>query len=136
MIHEATISFTVASKNGDGKTVKESYIIDNRNLFAEVEDVMYVNFDGYKDLDVISVKRSKIKEVANSRESEEDRIFIATLVDVFYEPDGGEKEVKYQVAFYSQKMNTAWAFIREYISQGYNMKIACIKETKFIDVVK
>ena len=57
MIHEVTIAFTVAGKNGEGKTVKEQYLVDNRNLFAEVEDAMYVGFDGYVDLDVIAVKR-------------------------------------------------------------------------------
>lgn len=136
MIHEVTIAFTVAGKNGEGKTVKEQYLVDNRNLFTEVEHAMYVCFEGYKDLDVIAVKRSRIKEVANSRTNAEEKMFIATLVDIFHDQEGNEKEIKYQLAFYSQNMSTAWAFIREYISQGYNMKIACIKETKFIDVVK
>ena len=136
MIHEATISFTTTAKNGEGKTVKEQYIVENRTLFAEVEDAMYASFDGYKDLDVIAVKRSRIKEVANSRNSEEDKMFVATLVDIFHDPDGGEKEMKYKIAFFSQTMSSAWAFIREYVSQGYNMKVSAIKETKFIDVVK
>ena len=136
MIHEVTIAFTVAGKNGEGKTVKEQYLVDNRNLFAEVEDAMYVGFDGYKDLDVIAVKRSRIKEVANSRTNEEEKMFIATLVDIFHDPEGNEKEIKYQVAFYSQTMSSAWAFIREYVAQGYNMKVSAIKETKFIDLVK
>lgn len=136
MIHEVTIAFTVDGKNGKEKTVKEQYIVDNRNLFAEAEGAMYVSFDGYKDLDVIAVKRSRIKELANSRTNEDEKMFIATLVDIFHDPEGNDKEIKYQVAFYSQNMSTAWAFIREYISQGYNMKIACIKETKFIDIVK
>lgn len=136
MIHEVTIAFTVAGKNGEGKTVKEQYLVDNRNLFAEVEDAMYVGFGGYKDLDVIAVKRSRIKEVANSRTNEEEKMFIATLVGIFLDPEGNEKEIKYQVSFYSQKMSTAWAFIREYVAQGYNMKVSAIKETKFIDVVK
>ncbi|MFW5517367.1 MAG: DUF4494 family protein [Segatella copri] len=136
MIHEVTIAFTVAGKNGEGKTVKEQYLVDNRNLFAEVEDAMYVGFDGYKDLDVIAVKRSRIKEVANSRTNEEEKMFIATLVDIFNDPEWNEKEIKYQVAFYSQTMSSAWAFIREYVAQGYNMKVSAIKETKFIDLVK
>ena len=136
MIHEVTIAFTVAGKNGEGKTVKEQYLVDNRNLFAEVEDAMYVGFDGYKDLDVIAVKRSRIKEVANSRTNEEEKMFIATLVDIFHDQEGNEKEIKYQVAFYSQNMSTAWAFIREYVAQGYNMKVSAIKENKFIDLVK
>ena len=136
MIHEVTIAFTVAGKNGEGKTIKEQYLVDNRNLFAEVEDAMYVGFDGYKDLDVIAVKRSRIKEVANSRTNEEEKMFIATLVDIFHDPEGSEKEIKYKVAFYSQTMSSAWTFIREYVAQGYNMKVSAIKETKFIDLVK
>lgn len=136
MIHEVTIAFTVAGKNGEGKTVKEQYLVDNRNLFAEVEDAMYVGFDGYKDLDVIAVKRSRIKEVANYRTNAEEKMFIATLVDIFHDQEGNEKEIKYQLAFYSQNMSTAWTFIREYVAQGYNMKVSAIKETKFIDLVK
>lgn len=136
MIHEVTIAFTVAGKNGEGKTVKEQYLVDNRNLFAEVEDTMYVGFDGYKDLDVIAVKRSRIKEIINTRQSEDDLIWMAELQDTFVDDDGKEKYIKYKVVLYSKTFDTAKAFISEYIKQGYNLALVSLKLTKFEEVLK
>lgn len=136
MIHEVTIAFTVAGKNGEGKTVKEQYLVDNRNLFAEVEDAMYVGFDGYKDLDVIAVKRSRIKEIINTRQSEDDLIWMAELQDTFVDDDGKEKYIKYKVVLYSKTFDTAKAFISEYIKQGYNLVLVSLKLTKFEEVLK
>ena len=136
MIHEVTIAFTVAGNNGEGKTVKEQYLVDNRNLFAEVEDAMYVGFDGYKDLDVIAVKRSRIKEIINTRQSEDDLIWMAELQDTFVDDDGKEKYIKYKVVLYSKTFDTAKAFISEYIKQGYNLALVSLKLTKFEEVLK
>lgn len=136
MIHEVTIAFTVAGKNGEGKTVKEQYLVDNCNLFAEVEDAMYVGFDGYKDLDVIAVKRSRIKEIINTRQSEDDLIWMAELQDTFVDDDGKEKYIKYKVVLYSKTFDTAKAFISEYIKQGYNLALVSLKLTKFEEVLK
>ena len=136
MIHEVTIAFTVAGKNGEGKTVKEQYLVDNRNLFAEVEDAMYVGFDGYKDLDVIAVKRSRIKEIINTRQSDDDLIWMAELQDTFVDDDGKEKYIKYKVVLYSKTFDTAKAFISEYIKQGYNLVLVSLKLTKFEEVLK
>ena len=136
MIHEVTIAFTVAEKNGEGKTVKEQYLVDNRNLFAEVEDAMYVGFDGYKALDVIAVKRSRIKEIINTRQSEDDLIWMAELQDTFVDDDGKEKYIKYKVVLYSKTFDTAKAFISEYIKQGYNLALVSLKLTKFEEVLK
>lgn len=136
MIHEVTIAFTVAGKNGEGKTVKEQYLVDNRNLFAEVEDAMYVGFDGYKDLDVIAVKRSRIKEIINIRQSEDDLIWMAELQDTFVDDDGKETYIKYKVVLYSKTFDTAKAFISEYIKQGYNLALVSLKLTKFEEVLK
>lgn len=136
MIHEVTIAFTVDGKNGEGKTIKEQYLVDNRNLFAEVEDAMYVGFDGYKDLDVIAVKRSRIKEIINTRQSEDDLIWMAELQDTFVDDDGKEKYIKYKVVLYSKTFDTAKAFISEYIKQGYNLALVSLKLTKFEEVLK
>ena len=136
MIHEVTIAFTVAGKNGEGKTVKEQYLVDNRNLFAEVEDSIYVGFNGYKDLDVIAVKRSRIKEIINTRQSEDDLIWMAELQDTFVDDDGKEKYIKYKVVLYSKTFDTAKAFISEYIKQGYNLALVSLKLTKFEEVLK
>lgn len=140
MIHEVTIAFTVAGKNGEGKTVKEQYLVDNRNLFAEVEDTMYVGFDGYKDLDVIAVKRSKLKEIVNEKpfNDESCKIYIAQIVDHFVDLETEEtKDIKYSVALFAHDMNEAHKAIEQYIKQGLeDMDLVSIKETNYNNVLR
>ena len=134
MIHEAQVQFTQ-----DEKTVKENVLTEGFDLFAEVEAKLIEEYSGYEDVDVTAIKRSKIKEIANARTertADDDLIFTATLVDVFLNDDGSEKETKYDIAFFSKNMDTAHAYIKEYVSQGYNLAIKGIKETKFVDVLK
>lgn len=131
MIHEAQVQFTQ-----DEKTVKENVLTEGFDLFAEVEAKLIEEYSGYEDVDVTAIKRSKIKEIANARTADDDVIFTATLVDVFLNDDGSEKEIKYDIAFFSKNMDTAHAYIKEYVSQGYNLSIKGIKETKFIEVLK
>ncbi len=136
MIYELTISYLGQSKKGDSKTVKESYIDADAELFADVENSAYGAFAaGRADFEVIAIKRSKIREIANKRTCDDDKVFVATLVDVFLQDDGMEKETKYTIAFFAKDINGAHAFIRDYALQGYNMSITEIKETSFVDVL-
>lgn len=136
MIHEATIEYVAIDENGNDRKVKENYIVDSLGCFTEVEEKLVEDFMSLTAMDVTAIKRSKVKEIANSRASDDEKIFLATLVDVFLNDDGNEKEIKYTIAFYSKDMNTAHAYIREYASQGYNMSITKIVESKFSDVLK
>lgn len=135
MIYEATISYVKIDTNGNDKTVKEQYIIENADLFTEVEMRMHNNFGTLPNYDVTAIKRSRIHEVCNVRDDEDDKIYVATLVDTFTNEDGSEKEVKYQVAFFADDIANAHAFIEKYADQGYNMRISGIKETSFINVL-
>ena len=136
MIYEATISYVKIDTNGNDKTVKEQYIIENADLFVEVEMRMQGDFGALPNFDVTAIKRSRIHEVCNMRDNEDEKIYIATLIDTFVNEDGSEKEVKYQVAFFADDIANAHAFIEKYANQGYNMRISGIKETKFSDVLK
>lgn len=136
MIYEATIQYETTSDKGNSRIVKESFILNNEELFAVVENTMYENFSSHKDLDVISIKRSKVKEIANSRQSEDDLIWCAEVKDVFMTDEGEKKDTKYKIAFFSKTFDSANAFISNYIRQGYNLSLVSLKETKFKDVIQ
>ena len=131
MIYEATISY----KNEKGNTEKESYVLNDKESWSDVEMTFYLSFDGYKELDVESIKRSKIKEIANSRESEGDLLWMAEMMDVFHDDEGNEKPLKYKILFFSKTYESANAFITEYSKQGYDMSLVSLKLTKFADVL-
>jgi len=131
MIYEATISY----KNEKGNTEKESYVLNDKESWSDVEATFYLSFDGYKELDVESIKRSKIKEIANSRESEDDLLWMAEMMDVFHDDEGNEKPLKYKILFFSKTYESANAFITKYSKQGYDMSLVSLKLTKFADVL-
>jgi len=131
MIYEAMISHVVVDDKGNDRTRKDAFLVDDKNLFAEVEYALMQELQAYTALDVTAIKRSRIKEIANTASSDQDKIFTAVLVDTFTDDDGVEKEMKYTIAFFAPNIDAAHAFIREYVRQGYNMTVTQIKETKF-----
>lgn len=135
MLYEATVTFTVIDDNGNDKTKKESVILENLDTFTEVEARMYDEYDGNTALDVIAIKRSQLKEIANRRNDENDKIFISEVCDTTVDDKGKEKEMSYQIAFFSPSIDNAKVFIDNYLKQSYNMRMKVLKETKFVDVI-
>ena len=133
MIYETTISYISIDKNGNDKVVKERFIIDNAETFSDCENAMYEIYKEYSDIDVIAIKRSRLQEFVNKRTNPREKIFISDLEDTFIDDDGNEKEMRYSIAFYALDIESAYAFITEYIKQGYDLKIVALKKTKFID---
>ena len=138
MIYEGTISYETITNKGNTRTVKESYLIENVETFSQAETAlvsfMQASTNIHTDFDVVALKRSKIKEIANTNRDTE-KMFVATLTDVFTDNEGNEKEMKYDIAFFSLNINTAHVFINEYIKQGYCMEMHCLKQVKFLDVL-
>ena len=81
MIYEATISYAIIDKNGNDKTVKESYIFENTDTFAEVETMAYETFGTLSAIDVIAIKRSRLQEIINNRETETQSVFTVDVAD-------------------------------------------------------
>jgi hypothetical protein len=135
MIYETKCSFIKVDDNGNDKVVKERYIVEEAENFGDAEKQTYDFCDGETDLDVIDVKRSKLKEILNKRNSDDDAIWIAELQDVFTNDDGEEKYIVYKVAFFAKTFDSAMAYITEYMKQGYNLELVSIKKSKIADVI-
>lgn len=135
MIYETQITFTKINDKGVDVTVKESYILADVERFTDAENKMYEIFEALPAFDVTVVKRSRITEIANKANADDDKIFIADISDTVTNDDGSEKEVKYKIALFASSIDVAHDFIREYLQQGYSMKLCALKETKFVDVL-
>lgn len=136
MIHEATITYVTIDDKGNDKNVKENFVVDGLGCFAEVEYRLVDYFSSLTGLDVVAIKRSKVKEIANTRQEDDDKLFLAELMDTFDADDGTTKELKYKILVFSKTFDTAKAFITEYCKQGYNMELVSLKLTKFVDVIR
>ena len=135
MIYEGQISFVARDDKGKENNIKESLIVRNVENFESAAKSLLSAFQSADDFDVISLKRSKIKEIANNRENEEDLLWLAELQDVFLDDNGKEKYIKYKVLFFSKTYDSASEFITEYAKQGYDMQLVSLKLTKNIDII-
>lgn len=133
---EATIKYVVVDeKTGNDRSIKEQFVCENNDSFTDVEAMLISMFGTYADFSVEAIKRSKIKEVANKRDSEDDMVWMAELQDVFTDDEGVEKYTKYKVVFYAKSADSAHAFITDFMRQGYDMTLVSLKLTNFSDVI-
>lgn len=137
MIYEGTIKYETVTKKGNTKTVRESYLIENIDTFSQAEIALttHANALNIHDVDVVSLKRSKIKEIANHGGKLKTPMFVATLTDVFTDDNGNEKEMNYDITFFAPNIQEAHNFIIYYTEQGYCMEMRGLKQAKTIDVI-
>jgi len=138
MIYEVQITYVTVDNKGSDKNVKNNLVVQNAISFADAEEAGYEYGQGLNlnELDVVGVKRSKIKEILNTCQHNDDLIWQAELMDVFHDDDGNEKEIKYKTILFAQSFDSAKAFISEYMRQGYdNMSLVSLKLTKFKNVL-
>ena len=136
MIYETTIQFTKIDANGNDRVVKQKFIVLEADTHGDAEEQTYKECQGLTGLDIIAVKRSKIKEVVNKRTSEYEKVFMADVVDVQIDDDGEEKELAYKMALFAPNIDTAHSYMKEWLKQGYDgMELCGLKCTKFVDAI-
>lgn len=139
MIFETSIKTTVIDNKGNDKVVTSRYIIENAELFGEVESKLYEEFGSETGFEVASIKISKLKEIINEapQGDAECKIYFATIIDRFYDADKDETtETQYTVALHAHDINEAHKAIDQYMKQGMeDMELVGLKCTKYISVL-
>lgn len=137
MIYEVQITYVTVDNKGNDKNVKNNLVVQNAISFADAEEAGYEYGQGLNlnEVDVVGVKRSKVKEILNTCQHNDDLIWQAELMDVFHDDEGNEKEIKYKTILFAQSFDSAKAFISEYMRQGYDMSLVSLKLTKFTTVI-
>ena len=139
MIFETSIKTIVTDNKGNDKVITSRYIIENAELFGEVESKLYEEFGSETGFEVTTIKISKLKEIVNEApQGEEVKIYFATIVDKFYDADNDETtETKYVVALHAHDINEAHKAIDQYMKQGMeDMELVGLKCTKYLEVLK
>lgn len=135
MIYESKVSFTKIDNKGNDKVMKEKYLVAEAETFGDAEDLTFQFCEGETDLDVIDVKRSKIKEIINSRSNDNDKIFVADVEAKTINEEGEEVEYVYKWALFAADFDDAYRKVNEYLKQGYDMSCVGMKKTKFVDII-
>ena len=121
MLYEVKARYT----DGD-KTVKVHYLLDAQ-LFAQAEAKVYEQLKDKADVDVISIKRSTIKEVIKIDNDLD--YYVATISDTYTDDKGNEKIIRYKQLLPAASIGEAQEAITEYLKQGYDMRLDAIKLT-------
>ena len=102
-------------------------------LFAEAEANGLEQYNG--NCDVISITRSNVVEIVNEKE-EGKPFYKATLIDIFIDDNGNEKETKYYNLVCAKDITEANRLMQEHMRQGLNdMRLDAIQKTKIIDLI-
>lgn len=134
MIWECTISHLVI--DGEKENLKkEKYLLENCESFGEVETKMLSLFNSYTGLDVATIKRSKVCEIINAKKNGNEKIFEATISDVFVDDNGNEKNINYLMILFANGFDEALATMMNYIKQGYNMELVRLRKTSIVDIL-
>lgn len=132
MWYEIKLKVEKENAKGEMKEVKEHFITDV-DLFCEAEAKGIGLYNG--NCDVFSIIRSKIREIVNNKE-EGKPFFKATLIDVFINDDGTEKEPPYPVLVCASDIAEANRLMEDYMRQGMqDFRLEGIVRTKVIDVL-
>lgn len=137
MIWESTISYPFTTKDGKVKTKKESYVLENKESFSEVEQIMLENFDHINGLEIVAIKPSKVKEIVNHKHGDDELIYEAVVKSVFVDEDSGEeRETKYKMILCEKSLAGAMAFVGEYLRMGYgDLDLVSLKKTSFVNIL-
>lgn len=139
MIYETSIKTIIVDRNGNDKTLVSRYIIENAELFGEVESKLYEEFGNETGFEVATIKISKLREIINEapQGDTECKIYFATIVDKFYDADKDEiTETQYTVALHAHDINEAHKAIDQYMKQGMeDMELVGLKCTKYLSVL-
>lgn len=133
MFYEIKLKVDKENGKGEKKEVVEHFITDVE-LFAEAEAKGLEQYNG--DCDVLfSITRSKVIEIVNEKE-EGKPFYKATLIDIFIDDNGNEKETKYYNLVCAKDITEANRLMQEHKRQGLNdMRLDAIQKTKIIDLI-
>ena len=139
MFYHIKISYG-SNEQGENVNKNEEYLVKDCELHAEAEQRGYEYASEYQfnDADIVSVKRSNIREFVNEVANEDETIiYDAIIADIYInENTGKEKLLKYHVGVFAKSMSDATKKVYEYMQQGLNdMRFIGVKETKIVEII-
>lgn len=133
MYYEVTLKVTKQDNKGKDKEVKENFLVENAELWSEVEQRGLELYNS--EADIVAMKRSSVIEVVNEKK-EDTPIFKAKLISTYIDEKGKEKEKSWVVALFAADMNEANKKMQEYIKHGMeDLTLREIKQTNLLEII-
>lgn len=134
MLYEVSSKRVVIDKKGNDKIAIEHFVVDSATLFGEAETAVLMLYN--LENDVVAVKRSNIEAVINTREDDEQKLYIATIEKTMFE-DVKEIVTREKVAMFAMNIEDATERAKEYMSTDVaDCVLVAVKKSKFVDLVE
>lgn len=138
MFYEVTVKSDQTQENGSQKNVSEKYLVRNVDLFAEAESKVYSELEPFaRDLDVVSISRSKITECINKSSDTGNNFIFKVKYDyiTLEEKSGKEKRTKQCVCLYADNIKEAREIVEEWLKSSMcNVDVVHIEKTQILDI--
>lgn len=136
---ESTVKYTKVNEDGREKKVSELYLIDAMS-FTETEQksCKELNTIAQVGYDITAIKKSKITEVIESNDENDDRWYKAKIAIIDADEVSGQEKVSFQYYLVAaSNINRALENLEKSLSTFVvPYEIASLSDTKFIDVIQ
>lgn len=136
---ESTVKYMKVNEDGREKKVSELYLIDAMS-FTETEQksCKELNTIAQVGYDITAIKKSKITEVIESNDENDDRWYKAKIAIIDADEVSGQEKVSFQYYLVAaSNINRALENLEKSLSTFVvPYEIASLSETKFIDVIQ
>ena len=134
MLYEVSSKRIVIDKKGNDKNAIEHFLVKNVALFGEAETAILMLYN--LENDVVAVKRSNIEAVINTRDDDEQKLYIATIEKTMFE-DIKEIVTREKIAMFAMNIEDATERAKEYMRTDMaDCVLVGVKKSKFIDLVE
>lgn len=135
MFFEVTLKITRPDNKGIDKEVKEVFLVENAELWSEVEQKALELYNG--ECEITAIKISNVIEIVNRKKDEDNTLYYkAKLASIFVDDKGKEKTTNYYVLLAAKSVEEANAIVAEYMKQGMNdLLLKGINETSIIEII-
>lgn len=136
---ESTVKYTKVNEDGREKKVSELYLIDAMS-FTETEQksCKELNTIAQVGYDITAIKKSKITEVIESNDENDDRWYKVKIAIIDADEVSGQEKVSFQYYLVAaSNINRALENLEKSLSTFVvPYEIASLSDTKFIDVIQ
>lgn len=136
MFYEGITKRHQMNDKGLDVVVTEKWLVENVEFFAEAELKLLEEWNN--ECDVIALKQSKLREMINEREDDEQDIYLSQIEDIFVDENSGEeKATKNVVGLFAKSLEEATRETLKYMQMGItDMTLVKVQRTKIVEVLK
>lgn len=129
MLFRIKVTYNSTSLIGDGKTVSEFYLTDDKNFaYAGLKILKILG----NKIDVEEIKMLKEYKPPINEYTDGNKVYIIKVAEDYIDENGNPKTLKYPMPAFANNDAELYEVVKNFLAQGLqNMRLTTISETKW-----